>query len=106
MDDSACETFQCIAEKPSTAVTLKCSAEWLRRFYEPVPFCIRWAAYLSAFIGLVSTVLGVQHMRRDLYEIRRLVEEHYEVGVGFPLDPTVRYHSWTHSLLAAGSFYL
>ena len=84
-----CGTAQCMLEKESSGVLLKCTAEWLRRIYEPIPFCIRWAAYISAAMGLVSTLLGVIHIRSDLVEIRRLVEEYYDPALGFPQDPTI-----------------
>eukprot|EP01047_Picozoa_sp_COSAG01_P013620 COSAG01_NODE_646_length_14556_cov_9.736806_3_plen_337_part_00 len=43
-----CATQQCLLQERHTAVTVKCSFEALRRLYEPLPFCLRWGAYISA----------------------------------------------------------
>jgi hypothetical protein len=63
--------------------------EWARRWYEPLPFCLLTAATMATVIGAVSTYACVSNLRTRFARIHQLVEAHFDVHRGYPLDDDV-----------------
>eukprot|EP01043_Picozoa_sp_COSAG02_P020042 COSAG02_NODE_979_length_15497_cov_5.029549_7_plen_1218_part_00 len=82
---SADKLFQMV-EEPTTGQLIKCNFEWLRQVYEPLPFCLRAAATISACIGALSAGLFLKKFRREQARIHHLVEIHFDVATGWPAD--------------------
>ena len=67
-----------ILQDPETGIAIKCFVQQLREIWEPIPFCIRYAACISTCIAAVSTVLFLLHFRHSALRLRELVEEHFD----------------------------
>ena len=98
VDDGGCvegglpyemEQIRNIMQDPETGVAIKCSVQYMRQYWEPLPFCIRYAGMISMTIALVSTFLFVTQFRVKALRLRVLVEDHFDPVTGWPKDPDV-----------------
>ena len=98
VDDGGCvegglpyemEQIRNILQKPETGVAIKCSVQYMRQYWEPLPFCIRYAGIISMTIALVSTFLFVTQFRVKALRLRVLVEDHFDPVTGWPKDPDI-----------------
>lgn len=78
-----------ILQKWETGLASKCTVQYMRELWEPIPFCIRYASYIAMLIGLVSTFLFLSQFRVKALRLRVLVEEHFDPVTGWPKDPGV-----------------
>merc|ERR1711871_396206 len=58
--------------------------EYMRQFWEPLPFCVRYGGIISMTIALISMGLFVTQFRLKAIRLRELVEEHFDPITGWP----------------------
>eukprot|EP01047_Picozoa_sp_COSAG01_P055061 COSAG01_NODE_6088_length_3860_cov_7.538421_4_plen_466_part_00 len=75
--------------RDETGKTIKCSVQVGREFWEPIPFCIRYAGMIAMLTGLVSTALFLTSFREQALQLHALVEKHFDGMTGWPKDPRV-----------------
>jgi hypothetical protein len=83
--DPAHQAMQLLETRRSGAL-IKCSVEYLRLIYEPVPFACRWGGVLSLVSAALSTFLFLRRFRAQGIRLRELVDEHFDPESGWPCD--------------------
>jgi hypothetical protein len=66
-----------------------CVLQFLRQFWEPIPFSLRYAGILSILIAAVSNALYLINFKRQAQRIHELVDHHFDPEHGWPKDPNV-----------------
>lgn len=66
-----------------------CVLQFLRQFWEPIPFSLRYAGILSILIATVSNALYLINFKQQAQRIQHLVDHHFDPQHGWPKDPDV-----------------
>jgi hypothetical protein len=73
-----------ILQSPESARAFKCTLQYWRQYWEPLPFCIRYAGIIAVVIATASTVLYMLSFRKKAIRLRELVELYFDAETGWP----------------------